>query len=294
MTDEPGTGPATGDGAATGDGRASESRPADVPVRVLHTGSVTIDRALAFREETVHPFPHTGWLRPNSARIRVPVAAYLIEHPDGLVLVDTGWHTDVRTAQRAHLGTIRWTMFRGHLPPGRAVHEQLDAMGIGSADLEYVVLTHLDSDHVSGVRQVSHARNVIISEPEWDARGDLRYASSMWAGVDVEPIALESIPYGPEGAGLDLFDDGRVVLVHTPGHSAGLLSVLVDTGAGRALLASDVGYAARSWEEGVLPGLTDDDEAARASLDWVAEFAAREDCVAALANHDPDVAPGPV
>lgn len=280
------------DGLGEGPEAADEST--GVPVRVLHTGSVTIDRALAFREETRHPAPHTGWLRPRSARIRVPVSAYLIEHPDGRVLVDTGWHTDVRTDQRGHLGWVRWTMFRGDLPAGRAVHEQLDEMGIGSAELEYVVLTHLDSDHVSGLRQVSHARNVLVSRPEWEARGGLRYVPSMWEGVDVAPFDLEEIPHGPREAGLDLFGDGRVYLVHTPGHSVGQVSVLVDAGDGWVLLASDVGYASRSWEEGVLPGLTEDDEDARASLDWVAEFAARDDCVAALANHDPDVEPGPV
>lgn len=268
--------------------------PAEIAVHVLHTGSVYIDRALAFRERTLNPVAFTGWLRPASKKVWVPVSAYLIEHPDGLVLVDTGWHADMRTAQRSHLGWIPSTMFKGDLPEGEAVHEQLAAMDVSPADLAYVVLTHLDSDHVSGLAHVADAGEIVVSEPEWAARGQFRYIPSMWEGVAITPVALESIPYGPFDEGIDLFDDGRIYLVSTPGHSAGQVSVLVDTGAGWVLLASDVGYAARSWQEGLLPGLTDDVAEAEASLAWVGEFAARDDCLAAIANHDPEVDAGEI
>lgn len=63
------------------------------------------------------------------------------------------------------------------------------------------------------------------------------------------------------------------------------------TAAGWVLLAGDVGYEPRSWEEHVFPGVTSDDADVDASLEWVREFAARDDCVAALANHDPTLSP---
>ena len=267
---------------------------AEIGVRVLHTGTVYIDEALAFREKTWNPVAFTGWFRPASKKRWVPVSAYLIEHPEGLVLVDTGWHTDVRTAQRTHLGWIPSTMFKAALPEGTAVHEQLGAMDISPTDLAYVVLTHLDSDHVSGVAHVADAGEIVVSAAEWDARRQFRYIPSMWSGVDITPIELGEIPFGPFGDGVDLFGDGRVYLVSTPGHSAGQLSVLVDTGAGWVLLASDVGYAAKSWEEGLLPGLTDDVAEAEASLSWVRDFAERDDCLGVIANHDPDVEAGEI
>ena len=269
----------------------AHAKPTTVTVQVLHTGTVTIDRALAYRESTIHPLPYTGWLRPRSARIDVPVSAYLLEHPSGPVLVDTGWHTDMRTDQRRHLGWLASSMYSGDLPPGQAVSEQLDRLGIAPDDLAVVVLSHLHSDHVSGVELVDSAKRILVSSPEWDARTDFGYIPSMWNGISIEPVELTAIPYGPFGSGLDLFGDDSVYLVFTPGHSRGHLSVLAKTRAGWVLLAGDVGFSARSWEEHILPGVTTDDETMAASLAWVREFAAREDCTAAVANHDPDQSP---
>jgi glyoxylase-like metal-dependent hydrolase (beta-lactamase superfamily II) len=260
-------------------------------VHVLHTGTVTVDRALAFRERTRHPAPYTGWFRPRAARIELPVSAYLIEHPEGSTLVDTGWHAEMRTDQRAHLGRIAASMYSGRLPEGRAVHEQLAGLGLSPADLRFVVLSHLHSDHVSGLEHVADAERVLVSRPEWEARGSFGYIRSMWAGTDIEPFDLERIRFGPRGRGLDLYGDGSVYLVFTPGHSRGHVSVLARTASGWVLLAGDVGYARRSWEEGILPGVTTSDAEMEASLSWVGTFAAREDCLATFANHDPDVVP---
>jgi hypothetical protein len=69
------------------------------------------------------------------------------------------------------------------------------------------------------------------------------------------------------------------------------MSVLVRVKAGWVLLVSDVGYAEKSWKEQILPGNTVDDDLAYQSLQWVKEFSEREDCVAAIANHDPSVKP---
>lgn len=268
--------------------------PAEVPnttVHVLQTGAVNIDRALAFRERTWHPAPYTGWFRPKSKRAWVPVSTYLIEHPEGPVLVDTGWHTDVRSNQRAHLGLLASSMYWGRLPEGKAIYEQLSGLGVSPADLRAVVLSHLHSDHVSGLEHVADAEEILVSRPEWDARNDFGYIPSMWDGIEIDSFELEDIPFGPFETGLDLFGDGAIYLVYTPGHSQGHVSVLANTASGWVLLAGDVGYASRSWEEGILPGVTTSDEEMAASLDWVSEFAAREDCVAALANHDPEVSP---
>lgn len=261
-------------------------------IHILYTGSVRIDRALAYREHTFHPMPYTGWMRPASAQITVPVSAYLIEHSQGPVLIDTGWHTDIRVDQRRHLGLLASTMFQGFLPEGEAIHEQLNKMGIREHDIEAVVLTHLHADHVSGLKQVTGAKRIIVSEFEIEAaERSPRYTRTMWQGVKLDSFRLKSIPFGPHQLGLDLFGDESIFLVHTPGHSHGQLSVLVRLSRGWILLASDVGYSSKSWEEMRLPGVTDNRGEAEHSLLWVRDFASHSDCLGVFANHDPDISP---
>lgn len=267
----------------------TRSRSDTTTVHVLHTGEVTIDRALAFREQTRHPMPYTGWFRSKKKRITVPVSSYLIDHPEGYVLVDTGWHTDIRKHQRAHLGRLAYSMYQGRLPARQAVTEQLAGMGIEPADLSFVVLSHLHSDHASGVGLVEDASRIIVSDREWAARNDFGYIPSMWERIEIEPFAFEDLPYGPFGQALDLYGDGSIILVYTPGHSKGHLSVLTRTEAGWVLLVGDVGYASISWEQLILPGVTTGDEEMLVSLKWVRKVAEREDVAAVLANHDPEV-----
>jgi N-acyl homoserine lactone hydrolase len=261
-------------------------------IHVLHTGYVYIDRALAFREKSLHPAPYTGWFRSDSKKMWVPVSSYLIEHPKGLVLVDTGWNTEVRTNAKKHIGFLANSMFRTNLPEGQAIHEQLKSLGFSDQDLEYVVLTHLHSDHVSGLPHVSRAKNIVVSDLEWTAGNkDIGYVKSMWKGIPIKPISLQTISHGPFKLGIDLFEDGTLFLIHTPGHSKGQLSVMVSIRNKWVLLASDVGYATSSWEDNILPGITVNEQHAQASLDWVKQFSESPDCLAVLANHDPNIVP---
>lgn len=262
-------------------------------VHVWRTGSVLIDQSLAFREKTWHPMPYSGWFRSKSKQIEVPVTTYLIEHPEGNILVDAGWNERIRNRQKQHLGILSYSMFKGKLPKGESVKERLKEHGLQPSDLDYVILTHMHADHVSGVEHVKQAKNILTSAEEWRAaQKDIGYRKSMWSEVPIETFTMQDIPYGPFYKGIDLFKDQSVLLVHTPGHSKGLLSILVETSSGWVLLASDVGYGRRSLEENRLPGLIADRSAAQKSLDWVRGFSKREDCRTVLFNHDPEVMEG--
>ncbi|MCM3124387.1 MULTISPECIES: N-acyl homoserine lactonase family protein [unclassified Mesobacillus] len=259
-------------------------------VHIMHTGMVYIDRALAFKEKSLHPIPYSGWLRGESKKMWVPVSSYLIEHPNGLILVDTGWHDEIRTAQKRHLGRLASSMFKGDLPEGDSIAEKLEHMGIKSKDIDFVLLTHLHSDHVSGLRHVQDAKKILTSEIEWKAAHKRAgYIKSMWSGIPIETFQQKNIPYGPFNKGLDLYVDGSLYLVHTPGHSEGMFSVLVKSNNGWLLLVSDVGYAEKSWKEMILPGLTIDKKTAQKSLEWVKDFSSKTDTIRVIANHDPAI-----
>lgn len=77
-----------------------------IKIHVFHCGEVGVDPAVSFRDVSKNPIAYTGIGRSNKLRIWLPVSAYLIEHPKGLILIDTGWHKEVRTNQRKHMSSI--------------------------------------------------------------------------------------------------------------------------------------------------------------------------------------------
>lgn len=66
-----------------------------IKIHVLHTGLVKVDKALPFHGQYRNPLAFTGLFRSARNQITLPVSSYLIEHPKGLLLIDTGWHKTV-------------------------------------------------------------------------------------------------------------------------------------------------------------------------------------------------------
>ena len=119
-----------------------------------------------------------------------------IEHPKGLILVDTGWHRDMspegvydKAAQIKSLGSrVLYNVNQGQIPLGEAVDEQLATMGIKPADLDYVLLTHLDCDHANGLRAVKITREdgkyVLLFS-------DGGYATKSWKEMITSGVSLD-------------------------------------------------------------------------------------------------------
>lgn len=275
-----------------------------IKVHVLHTGIVCVAPDLPFGGEKCSPLRASGVFGRRSDRLWLPVSAYLIEHPRGLVLVDTGWHRDMspngeldRKSQIASLDSpLLYAVNQGVLPASQAVDEQLARMGISPADLDYVLLTHLDCDHANGLRLVADARNILASRDEIDSvrrtpMARVRYQSHWWEGTRIRFFDWNGSE-GPFGKSFDLFGDGSVVCVAIPGHADGLFAVRVTGEGGRfVLLFSDGGYASRSWRDMVTSGIANDRAAQRRSLEWIREQSLDPLCAESLANHDPDVKP---
>ncbi|MEC0236164.1 hypothetical protein P4H71_17725 [Paenibacillus kribbensis] len=100
-----------------------------------------------------------------------------------------------------------------------------------------------------------------------------------------------STKYGPQHRSFDLFDDDSVVFVHNPGHSDGLAAAIIKNNGKIVLLASDVGYAKKSWEQMILQGVLVNKKHAIESLNWVKNLSKYPNCLEVLANHDADIKP---
>ena len=275
-----------------------------IKIHIFHTGTVHVSKALPFKDAANNPSPfQLSSLSPYGRKNRVwlPVSSYLIEHPRGKILVDTGWHREIspngkynRLAQIKHMGIGHFLINQGMLPTGESIVEQLsDKMGISPKDLDFVILTHLHTDHASGLRMLNDAKHIMASEEEIRDTKEypIRYVKSMWKGVSFEPFGFSDTGVGPVGKSYDLFDDGSVELIQIPGHTSGLTAVKINAGDKYVLLFSDGGYASKSWKEMVPPGTALDEKQALNSLKWIRDMSLNENCVESLANHDADIVP---
>ena len=260
-----------------------------IKIHVLHCGEVCVDEAIPFGNVSKNPLAFTGIFRSQKNRIWLPVSAYLIEHPKGLILFDTGWHTNVRKDPIGHLTRKQFLVNQPRLSEGESIAEQLNLLGFKSSDLDYVIMSHMDSDHVSGLKLVSDAKNILTSDKELEdaLKYKIRYVSSMWEGVVVNTFKLEQTGDGPVGLSYDLFGDGSINLINIPGHSHGLCAMKITNNDGKyVLLLSDGCYAEKSWKEMILPGITLDKKQAMEYLQWIHDMSSSSDCVESLACHD--------
>lgn len=244
-------------------------------------------------------------MAPDSRRVTLPVFAYLIEHPAGLFLVDTGWSRDISPdgvfdpkAVRKVLPAQLAAMYHPHVPKGMAVDEQLRQMGIKQEDIDVVLITHLDPDHVSGLRSVSRAKRIVIPEDEayWSVRTKyrVRQPEMFWDIDGAERVFFRGHLLGPMNKAIDVTGDGSIMMVNLSGHTDGLCGVIVRNGEKYVLLASDAAVSARSWERMEAPGFAADPALQLKTLRWIAKEANDPACAAVLCSHDKEVKPGTI
>lgn len=272
-------------------------------VHVLETGKVFVSRIVPFGAKNA--FDRASSVLLKDKWVWLPVFCYLIEHPGGLILVDTGWDRSIspkgvfdKSAQARSLGSHLLTHInQGLLPEGQAIDEQLAARGISPADLQYVLLTHLDCDHACGLHQVADAKNILVSNEEllFAEHGPLtnrvRYQRQWWEGVNLATYSWKNSG-GPFKKSFDLFGDGSIELINIPGHSAGQAAVKVKNNKGDyVLIVGDGAYGRKSWEEMILPGISENVTDQMRSLEWIREQSLDPYCLASLASHDTEVQP---
>lgn len=264
-----------------------------IKIHVLHCGSVGIDDATLQKEKTCHPAPYSGILRSKKHQIIVPVSAYLIEHPKGLILIDTSWDSIVRTDARKYLGWIHYTASTPYLPAGQAIDEQIKQLGFQISDIDYLFLSHLHTDHVSGLRLVKEAKRILVSDIELNhaKKNPMIYKPFMWENTKLETFSFDKTDIGPEKLSYDVFGDNSVVFVNLPGHTLGMAGSIIQNNGKFVLLCSDAGYMHDSWDKLLIPGITVDVKKAATSIKWVQEMSKNPNCLEVIANHDTAVKP---
>ena len=119
-----------------------------------------------------------GWLRGPRAlfieggkgSVRVPVPVFVIEHPRGRVLFDSGLHRELQDDPATRLGAAA-AVFTPDFGAGEDVAGRLAAAAIDVGDVQYLVNSHLHFDHAGGNVAVPNA-TVVVQRREWQAAHD--------------------------------------------------------------------------------------------------------------------------
>ena len=205
--------------------------------------------------------PLGGFLEGERGRLRVPVPCYLVEHPRGRVLFDSGLHPDAGADPQGRLGALA-RVFDVELAPADAVGARLEAHGVDPRRLDWLVSSHLHFDHTGGNAQVPNARWV-VQEREWKAGRDAEAVAANHFDPKDYDLGHDVVRIDGEH---DLFGDGRVTCLPTFGHTPGHQALRVRLDSGEVVLAADACYLRRTLEELHLPAVVSDRVAARESL----------------------------
>ena len=103
--------------------------------------------------------------------ITVPVPVFLIEHPKGRALFDTGLHADCQHDPAGRLGERLTSLFRIGFRPGEEVSARLEAIDRDPAKVDLLINSHFHFDHCGGNALVPNA-TLLVQRREWDAGMD--------------------------------------------------------------------------------------------------------------------------
>jgi len=199
----------------------------------------------------------------GEGRVRVPIPAFLIEHPKGTALFDTGMHPDCQHDPRARLGNRLAGLFAFDFHPGEEISARLTALDRDPAKVDLIINSHFHFDHCGGNALVPNA-TLLVQRREWDAGMDPDSAAKR--GFNPRDFDLGHKLRLVDGEH-DVFGDGSAVCLPTHGHTPGHQSLKLRLPGGDIVLAADSCYFCRTLRERRLPRYVFDRAAMLASLD---------------------------
>jgi glyoxylase-like metal-dependent hydrolase (beta-lactamase superfamily II) len=168
--------------------------------------------------------------------VEVPVPFYLLRHPEGDVLVDGGNPLAIASDARAHLGELA-DLFEVHMSAEQHCVAQLERLGVGPDAVRYLVQTHLHFDHTGALGHFPDAQVVVHAD---ELRAARQAESTLQTGYVRADFDRPELRWRQVDGPVDLFEDGAVRVIETPGHSAGHMSLLLHLDeTGPVLLTAD-------------------------------------------------------
>ena len=196
---------------------------------------------------------------------------YLIKHAQGWFLWDTGLPDAVAAMPNglppADPKAVYW-----HRP--KTLAAQLDQLGVAPSDIKAMAVSHTHPDHIGNVEMFPNTM-LYVQRAEYE-----------WPGTNNEPRFKPGHPVTKLEGDHDVFGDGSVTILSTPGHTPGHQSLLVKLpNTGAVVLSGDAVHFKANWDNRGVPANNSSKEQTLASMQKLSEIMAKEKAQLWI-NHD--------
>ncbi|MBV8827573.1 MAG: N-acyl homoserine lactonase family protein [Bradyrhizobiaceae bacterium] len=227
---------------------AAPAQAADMSLTRLDCGTPQAPFAVNQRFSDTYAYPELT--------LQFVYSCYLVKHDDDYLLWDTG-HAMTAPA----------------VAPKMSIVDQLAQLGLKPEQIKYVGISHYHADHTGQVASFPGA-TLLIGAREWEAITAPKPAEGVnykpfehWAKGEgkLEALALDK----------DVFGDGSVIVLRTPGHTPGHQSLLVKLPQmGAVVITGDAVHFRENWDSDGVPGFNFDHAQTVASIERLKKIAA--------------------
>lgn len=277
---------------------ARGSAGATVRLHPIVTGTVAVPPNFFHRSGTspLARLRDLGIGVPRRRWDRIPVVAYLLEHPTvGPLVIDTGLHPSIAVDPKQNLGRIGSLVLRDiEFEPSESLPAQIRARGVDPGQVRFVLMTHLHFDHASAISEFEGAI-VVATAAEWAAATATAGTFNGYVhrqldhAIDYRLLDFDSAgtdSFATFGRAIDLFGDGSVHALSTPGHTAGHMSFVCRLSDREALACGDAIYEIASLEQLRLPAIMEDEHTYRRSVREIQLYARGTPGAVVIPGHD--------
>jgi glyoxylase-like metal-dependent hydrolase (beta-lactamase superfamily II) len=257
-----------------------------VKIHLVSTGAVAVKTK--FRQNKNSGFPALlSFLFNKKFTEWLPIYVLIIEHPEGIFLIDSGEIAEVNNKDYFRSSGIiaNWfdrSQFRFSVYRKDEINNQLQKLNISLEKIKAIVLTHLHFDHTDGIKYFPDTK-IIVNKAEWEKPfGDLPKLYPSW----FNPKLIEL------NERYDVFDKAKyltgskdIILIETPGHTYHHCSVLIKADECTIFFAADICYTQQQLSENKFPGNNASNKLAEETYNKVTSFA-KNNSVVFIPSHD--------